>query len=358
MILDFGFREKVKGLAVKRMRIRTAATGSVLLAMCLVFLGGKVVSGEVQSPSENTLCVVCHVDLKKEPISVVHDADDITCMKCHGPSTAHMQDEMLMTKPDLLFGRTEVVPMCMECHDDHEDPDAVDAFLEQWRGRHRENGRAITDDAVCTDCHGAHNIVTEMGEAAKASDAPKWTALFNGLDLTGWNAEGNATWTVERGSIVGRQGPNAAAGNLFSEQEFGDFELVVTFKMEWPGNSGVWFRYQSPEKAYQADILEYRDPVCYAGSLYCPGKMFLALNEDPDIVNRELWNTLIIRAQGDHLVVTLNDVVTADVHDASFDRGRVGFQIHPGDVFKAMAIHVREVLIRDLAATQGLAQRP
>ena len=173
-------------------------------------------------------------------------------------------------------------------------------------------------------------------------------SLFNGEDLSGWVATGNATWTVEDGCLVGRQGPEGAAGDLFTEEEYGDFDLTVTFKMHWPGNSGVWFRYQAPDKAYQADILEYTNPVCYAGTLYCPGKMFLSMNEDPDLVNRESWNTLTIRAQGDHLVIALNGVVTGDVHEDSFATGKIGFQVHAGDAFKDMAIIVREVNIRPL----------
>jgi len=200
--------------------------------------------------------------------------------------------------------------------------------------------------ALGAGCRGAQRTVHD--DAAGTADEPAWTPLFNGKDLTGWVAEGNAAWAVEEGCLVGRQGPGNAPGDLFTEQEFGDFEVVVTFKMQWPGNSGVWFRYQAPDKSYQADILEYKNPVCYAGSLYCPGKMFLAMNEDPNIVNRESWNTLKVRAEGDHLVITLNDVVTGDVHEDSFDRGRIGFQIHPGDQFKDMQISVREVLIRPL----------
>lgn len=173
-----------------------------------------------------------------------------------------------------------------------------------------------------------------------------WTPLFNGKDLTGWKPEGNATWTVADGCLVGTQGPNTAPGDLFTEQEYGDFELKVTYKIEWPANSGVWFRYQSPDSAYQADILEYKDPVAYSGTLYCPGKMFLAVNADPAIVKRDDWNTMIIKAKGDHLVITLNKVMTTDVHDGSFAKGRIGFQIHAGDEFKAMKISVREIAIR------------
>jgi len=190
----------------------------------------------------------------------------------------------------------------------------------------------------------------ETAGAIQDEDAPGpgWTALFNGEDLTGWKATGKAAWTVDHGCIVGRQGANNAPGDLFTKEEFGDFELRLAFKMQWPANSGVWFRYQAPNRSYQADILEYKNPVCYAGSLYCPGKMFLALNENPDIVKRDQWNTMTILAQGDHLVVTLNGVVTADVHEDSFKRGKIGFQVHPGDQFKDMQIAVRKIFIRRL----------
>ena len=193
-------------------------------------------------------------------------------------------------------------------------------------------------------------IVFAALAAGGAPDAERsgWRPLFNGKDLTGWKATGKATWSVEDGCLVGAQGPGRAPGDLFTKEKFGDFELKVTFKMHWPGNSGVWFRYETADRAYQADILEYKDPVCYAGSLYCTGKMFISMNEDPDIVNRESWNTMKIRAQGDHLVITLNDVVTADVHEGSFSRGRIGFQIHAGDQFKDMKIIVREIAIQPL----------
>ena len=183
----------------------------------------------------------------------------------------------------------------------------------------------------------------------KASGGQEWTPLFNGKDLTGWRPEGKAVWTVDGGCLVGVQGPNAAPGDLFTEKEFGDFDLRVTYRIQWPANSGVWFRYQAPDKAYQADILEYKDPVAYSGTLYCPGKMFLAVNKDPSIVKKDDWNTVLIRAQGDHLVITLNDVVTADVHDGSLATGKIGFQVHPGDEFKTMKITVREIVIRSLA---------
>jgi hypothetical protein len=172
--------------------------------------------------------------------------------------------------------------------------------------------------------------------------------VFNGKDLTGWEATGGAKWAVEDGMLVGTQGENNAPGDLFTKATYKDFVATLTYRVEWPCNSGLWFRYQSPKVAYQADVLEYKKPVCYSGTLYCPSKMFLAMNEDKTIVNREGWNTIKVRAQGDHLQIWLNGHQVADVHDTTTDSGKLGFQVHPGAEFGPMKIVVRELLLKPL----------
>ena len=172
--------------------------------------------------------------------------------------------------------------------------------------------------------------------------------LFNGKDLTGWEATGNAKWVVEDGMLIGTQGENNAPGDLFTTQTYTDFVASLIYRVEWPCNSGLWFRYQSPQKAYQADILEYKDPECYSGSLYCPGKMFLAMNVDKTLVNREGWNAIKVRAEGDHLQVWINGHQVADVHDDTSDSGKLGFQVHPGAQFGPMKIIVKELMIKEL----------
>ena len=172
--------------------------------------------------------------------------------------------------------------------------------------------------------------------------------LFNGKDLSGWETSGNARWVVEDGLLVGTQGENNAPGDLFTKDTYEDFLVTVTYRVEWPCNSGLWFRYQLPQKAYQADILEYKDPECYSGTLYCPGKMFLAMNEDKTLVDHEGWNTIKVRAEGDHIQVWINDHKVADVHDDTTDSGKIGFQVHQGEQFGPMKIIVRELLLKEL----------
>ncbi len=92
----------------------------------------------------------------------------------------------------------------------------------------------------------------------------KWINLFNGKDLAGWKAEGKARWEAKDGILIGRQGADGEEGDLLTEASYDDFELVVSFKVKWPANSGVWFRYQSAKQTYQADILEYKNPIAYS----------------------------------------------------------------------------------------------
>ncbi len=209
----------------------------------------------------------------------------------------------------------------------------------------RPEGRSSCESCPCATCPARGTTACPVTAGAATAE---WVPLFNGKDLTGWEAEGGAAWKVENGMLIATQGPNFAHGELFTTESYRDFHLKVTYRMEWPANSGVWFRYQAGNKAYQADILEYTNPVAYSGTIYCPGKMFLAINDDPDLVNREGWNTLDIRAEGPRLQVWLNGFQVADVKDDLTDHGRIGFQMHAGQQFGPMKLTVRQVMMQPL----------
>ncbi len=193
---------------------------------------------------------------------------------------------------------------------------------------------------------GCKTEIPQSGQVVDKDDG--FVPLFNGKDLTGWEATGNAKWTVEDGQLVGTQGDNNAPGDLFTTASFGDFELITTYRAEWPCNSGVWFRFQSTKKAYQADILDYKKPVAFSGSLYCTGKMFLAANLDKGLEDRAGWNTLRILTQGTKTKIWLNGTQTADVDDDATDSVKIGFQVHPGAQFGPMKIVIKEIKIKEL----------
>jgi len=111
------------------------------------------------SMTNNSLCLVCHVNFAENDSITHHISQGITCAHCHGRSIEHMNDESMMTSPDILYGRSEVQAMCKQCHQQsHKNPKAVEVFLNKWAGQKRENGRNVTEDSICTDCHGRHTI--------------------------------------------------------------------------------------------------------------------------------------------------------------------------------------------------------
>lgn len=62
--------------------------------------------------------------------------------------------------------------------------------------------------------------------------------LFNGVNLSGWKADGENQWLVKDGILTN---PKAGA-NLISEQKFNDFKLEVEFRYAKGGNSGIYLR--------------------------------------------------------------------------------------------------------------------
>ena len=200
----------------------------------------------------------------------------------------------------------------------------------------------------------ADRIIRQI-QQAKPKPAPatagKWTPLFNGKDLTGWKKTGSAIFTVEDGSLVGTQ-TDGKGGDLWTEAEFDDFELQITYRVVWPANSGFWFRHDG-RKGYQYDVLKYKNPVAFSGTLYCPGKMFLTKNVNEALENRDGWNEARVRAVGDELTLWLNGKQTGNVRDKTLAKGRIGIQIHPGNGFKGMKMIIKKMEIRSLKAKGG-----
>ncbi len=330
----------------------TMSWSAVIALAMMVFLFAATHQQQGRKQAEeavlksNSACMVCHIDFDDEELTVQHRKAGVTCAACHGPCLEHMDDEMAATRPDRLFGRGEVKEMCSECHGEHKNQEAVEAFHKEWYGRRRPNGQLITKDSICTDCHGRHvRLQAPMPQAQPVSES--WTRLFNRVDLTGWKPSGHATWVVENGVLVGQQGNDHTGGDLFTEDSHEDFELVVTFMVQRPANSGIWFRAGEDGAGYQMDVVDRKEHGCATGSIWSQG--LLSRVTDENAANRDGWNTASISAVKDKITVILNGVVVADLKDDSYSSGRIGFQVHPGRQYANMKIMVREVKIRRLS---------
>lgn len=183
-----------------------------------------------------------------------------------------------------------------------------------------------------------------------AACAADWISLIQGTSLSNWQAEGKADWKVEDGVIVGRQGQAGIGGDLFTRERWTNFELESEWRMRWPGNSGIWFRWSGPKTGYQADFLdEPAYPGVLSGSLYCMGKAFIAQNRDTSSLNRDGWNRMRIVARGDRYTIELNGRKVVDVHDSTFaGPGSIGIQVHTGKAFEGMEVRVRNLRIHPL----------
>jgi hypothetical protein len=75
-----------------------------------------------------------------------------------------------------------------------------------------------------------------------------WTLLFDGITINGWDdprmksPPGDA-WTVEDGCLKANRHPHIAE-DLFSKDLFGDFELILEWRISPGGNSGIKYRIQ------------------------------------------------------------------------------------------------------------------
>ncbi len=140
-----------------------------------------------------------------------------------------------------------------------------------------------------------------------------WQLLFDGQSLAGWRgfkSSGTppAGWEVRNGCLA-RVGPG---GDLMSEAQFGDFELLLEWRISAGGNSGIFFRvdadlnwpWESGPEMQVLDNAEHadgRNPRTSAGSNY-------ALHAPARDVTQPvgLFNQVRILVRGAHVEHWLN----------------------------------------------------
>lgn len=91
-------------------------------------------------------CGMCHVDVLDELAGGEHLAADIGCVRCHGPSKAHLADENNEVKPDRMPSRDQIDSFCGSCHKCTRPVRPVRPAATQPKPK------------ICTDCHGTHKL--------------------------------------------------------------------------------------------------------------------------------------------------------------------------------------------------------
>ncbi len=182
-----------------------------------------------------------------------------------------------------------------------------------------------------------------------------FTSLFHGKDLSGWqvNEGGNLDqWGAADGLLFTRGG---GGGWLMTEEEYGDFELRLEFRLPRAGNSGVALRSARKgaphlEAGMEIQILDdpwYLDAKNYKGlkPTQRTGSLYGVVPPAKDALRPTgRWNAFRIVAHGRHLTVELNGTTVVDTNlddhkEAAKEhagilrtKGHIGLQSHDGRV--------------------------
>lgn len=198
---------------------------------------------------------------------------------------------------------------------------------------------------------------------------PGFQPLFNGKDLTGWqglvenpiarakmsteelakkqaaaDAKLSESWSVKDGMICF----TGSGDNLCTTRPYGDFELVVDWKISKEGDSGIYLRGSPQVQIWDTSRVDVGAQVG-SGGLYNN-----TVNRNPLVVADNPigeWNTLYIKMVGERVTVYLNgkrvvdNVVMENYWDRKipiFPEGPIELQAH-GTKLAFRNINVREL---------------
>ncbi len=191
--------------------------------------------------------------------------------------------------------------------------------------------------------------------------------LFNRKNLDGWQAVGDGVWTVMRdGTLLGQRDITKIAKTnpnqswLYTNKEFGEFDLHLEWWTRLGGNSGVSLRdttraihsfgaqadpqHTPSHVGYEIQISNgYKDKYP-TGSLY----LFEAAKTGAQIDND--WNAMDIESRNNMIRVKLNgQLVMENPGDPKRSKtGPIGLQLHDG----TSIVMFRNIRIKEIGKTK------
>lgn len=103
-------------------------------------------------PADNSYCLVCHSNLKREHLADTHRKAGVGCATCHGESDKHSSDEDNITPPDIMYPREKVNSACSACH-----APAALARADRKAVKVRHSAKQV-GKKTCLDCHSTHRL--------------------------------------------------------------------------------------------------------------------------------------------------------------------------------------------------------
>ena len=92
--------------------------------------------------------------------------------------------------------------------------------------------------------------------------------------------------------------------------------------------------------------------MAFTGSITVKGKGLALANLRDDLLDKESWNTLSAKVQGDKIQVWLNAEEIGVVRATGAEKGKIGIYIEGQPKSKSTELQVREVQIQKLKKTE------
>ena len=158
-----------------------------------------------------------------------------------------------------------------------------------------------------------------------AEKAAGWRLLFDGKTTSGWRNYGKPTisdgWKAQDGALM-RVG---AGGDIITNDEFGNFELTLEWKIESAGNSGIFYRASEDSDAIYWNAVEMQvlDDAHHPDGLSrvtSAGAAYDLYPARPGLVKpANQWNAVRLIVNGNHVEHWLNGVKTVEFEFGSRD---------------------------------------
>ncbi|MDR2706671.1 MAG: DUF1080 domain-containing protein [Planctomycetaceae bacterium] len=184
-----------------------------------------------------------------------------------------------------------------------------------------------------------------------------WTE--NGKPLNGLvKRGGEATFTVEGDSIVGKRGPGINTF-LCTEKKYSNFILKFEVKYDIECNSGVQFRSDVQSKDGKEVVVGYQceiTPESDTTNVYDEHRRnrFL-IPQTPElqtkinqVFKKDNWNEIVIQCVGPSIKTWLNGEKITDFVDLETNEGLFGLQVHSGEQGQ---VRWRNIQIKELPPT-------
>jgi len=167
--------------------------------------------------------------------------------------------------------------------------------------------------------------------------------IFNGKDLSGWNYDVAACWSVKDGILHAANDPDQKGDILQTEKSYKDFVFQADFKfVSGRIDTGVFLRDTKEQIQIGESGSLKRDMTALP---YIPGKGYpIQVETGTEALKLDDWNTIKVRVVGNSYTTWLNDVeVMTYESETIVPEGPIGIQVHPN---REMSVDFRNILAR------------